>query len=322
MLRKSLLQTYHELKESGSSADFPNVLANVMYKILIDKFKGVSSPWKQYTMQSPLADFKTNNRILVGEANDLKEVQEQGEYSDDTLTDYNYQIGLKTFGRTFSISRQLVINDDLGAIRRQPERFGRAAARTLAKKVVLAIEGDGNMYDGASMFALAHANYGATALANTQAGAAAIFAGMAAIRTATEPSTGEKMGLQPKYLLTGPANEGIAQQLIRSAQIWPISTSGGGTMNPIGSLQILIEPFLTSATSWYIMADPQDCPVVEVGFLDGKDTPDLLMKRADTVNLAGGEDQWGYDFDEIFYKVRYDFAVARAMYQGIYRGNA
>jgi phage major head subunit gpT-like protein len=321
-MRKSLLQTYHELKESGNSADFPNVLANVMYKVLIDKFKGVASPWKQYTTQSPLSDFKTNNRVLVGEANDLLEVSEQGDYADDTLSDYNYQIGLKTFGRKFSIGRQLIINDDLGAIRRQPERFGRAAARTLAKKVVAAIESDGNTYDGKTLFHNDHNNKtNAAALANTQAGAAQVFAGMALMRNATEPSTSEKMGIQPKYLLTSPTNEGIAQQLIRSAQIWPVSTNGGGTMNPIGSLQILIEPFLTSTTSAYIMADPNDCPVVEVGFLDGKDTPDLLMKRADTVNLAGGEDQWGYDFDEIFYKVRYDFAVARAMYQGIVRLN-
>lgn len=320
-MRKTLIQQYHSLKESGSGSDFPNLLANVMYKILIDKFKGVQSPWKQWTYQTDLSDFKTANRVLVSEANDLVEVAADGNYTDDTLTDYNYQIGLKTFGRTFTVGRQLIINDDLQAIRKQPERFGRAAARTLAKKCVAAIEGDGLTYDNDHLFSVGHANYSRVALANTVAGANAVQVAMAGIKKATEPGTGEKMGIVPKYLMVGPDLEFIAQQLIRSAQIWPVSTSGGGTVNPVGSLTLLVEPFLTSATGWYVMADPNDAPVVEVGFLGGKQTPDLLMKRADTVNLAGGEDPYGYEFDEIFYKVRYDFAVARAMYQGIFQGN-
>ncbi|QGH73004.1 MAG: capsid maturation protease [Siphoviridae sp. ctCJE6] len=322
MRRKTLLDTYYELKESGSTSDFPNLLANVMYKILLDKFKSFDSPWKQYTMQSDLADFKTHNRVIVSGAPDLLEVAPDGEYSDSNLTDYNYGIALQTFGRTFSIGRRTVINDDLNAIRQQPARFGRAAARTLVKKIVNQIEGDGLMYDGNHMFTLGHGNYSDTALANTAAGAAAVQTAMVGIKNQTDPDTGEKMGLKPKYLVVPTDLEFIGGQLIRSAQIWPVSTNGGGTLNAISGLELLVEPFLTSTTGWYVMADPADAPVVEVGFLGGKETPDLLMKRADTVNLAGGEDEWGYDFDEIFYKVRYDFALARAMYQGIYRGKA
>ncbi len=322
-MRKTLLQEYHSLKESGSTSDFPNLLANVMYKILLDKFKGVQSPWKQWTYQTTLNDFKTANRVLVSEAPDLLEVSPDGQYQDSSLTDYNYQITLQTFGRTFTVGRQVVINDDLQAIRSQPERQGRAAARTLAKRCVLAIEGDGLTYDNDHLFSNGHGNMPATvALANTVAGANAVQAAMAIIKKATEPGTGEKMGIVPKYLLVPPDLEFVAQQLIRSAQIWPVSTNGGGTVNPVGSLELIVEPFLTSASAWYVMADPQAAPVVEVGFLDGKQAPDLLMKRADTVNLAGGEDPYGYEFDEIFYKVRFDFAVARAMYQGIVRGNS
>ena len=103
----------------------------------------------------------------------------------------------------------------------------------------------------------------------------------------------------------------------------PVNTSGGTTaVGKATRLEVLVEPFFTSATGWYVMADPMDAPVIEVGFLDGKQEPDLLVKKAESVSVAGGEDEWGYDFDEIFFKVRYDFAVARGMYQGIYRGKA
>lgn len=322
MKRKKLLDIYAELKESGSTSDFPNVMADVMYKILIDKFKGVSSPWKQYTMQSDLADFKTANRVIVGEAPDLLKIEDGGPYEDSEIKDYKYQIALETLGRTFTVGRQTVINDDLNVLRQQPARFGRAAARTLIKSIVKGIEGDGSTYDGKSLFHNDHNNKLDVALANTAAGMAAVATAMAMIRTATEPSTSEKMGLEPKFLLVHPNNEYVAQQLVKSAQVWPVSTSGGGTLNPISGLTVLVEPFFTSTTAWYVMADPMDAPVIEVGFLDGKETPDLLVKKADTVNVAGGDDQWGYDFDEIFYKVRHDWAVARAMYQGIIRGKS
>lgn len=321
MRKNSLLSMYHDLKESGTQSDFPNILANVMYKVLIAKFRGVNSPWKQYTTQSDLSDFKQANRVIVSEAPDLVEIQDDGQYTDSSITDYNYGIQLKTFGRTFTVGRKTIINDDLNALRKQPERFGRAAGRILAKRVVNAIEGDGLMYDGSRMFAVAHLNSANTSLTNDAAGATAVQAGITAIENSVDPDTNEKYGITARYLVVGTGLRFIAQQLTRSAQIWPVSTSGGSAQNVI-SLEPLVEPFLTSTTAWYVMADPADLPVVEVGFLNGKETPDLLMKRADTVNMAGGEDEYGYDFDEIFYKVRYDFAVARAQWQGIYRGKA
>lgn len=321
-MRKNLLAMYHDLKESGSSSDFPNLLANTMYKVLIDKFKGVQSPWRQYTLQGDLADFKTADRVIVSEAPDLLEIEEDGQYTDSKLVDDKYQIALKTMGRTFSIGRRVIINDDLDAIKKQPARFGRSSARTLVKKIVAALEGDSFSYDGFRLLdSLRHGNVANTALTNDAAGIAAVVAGMVAIENSTEPRSGEKMGIQAKYLMTGVALADTALRITRGNVYVPVSTSGGS--NDPGMVQQLTpikEPFLTSSTAWYVVADPQDAPWCEVGFLNGKQEPDLLMKRADTVSLAGGEDPYGYEFDEIFYKVRHDWAIATAMHQGIYRG--
>lgn len=325
MKKNALLTQYTNLKESGNTSDWPLLLANIMHKILLEKFKGVNSPWRLYTWQSDLSDFKNADRIILDEAPDLKEVEESGQYEDSFMKDYHYGIQLKTFGRTFSVGRRAIINDDLEALRRQPQRFGRSAARTLAKKIVSGIEGDGLMYDGKSMFAVNRTviNYGNTALTNTSAGIDAVSAGMTTIEKQTD-ETGEKMGLQAKYLVVPPDLEDTGMRIVQGQQFIPVSTNGGTTsIGKATRLEVLVEPFFTSTTGWYIMSDPQDAPVIEVGFLDGKQEPDLLVKRAETVSVAGGaEDEWGYDFDELFFKVRYDFAVARGMYQGIYRGKA
>lgn len=322
-MRRKLLNMYHELKESGSTSDFPNLLANTMFKILIDKFKGVNSPWRQYTMKSNLSDFKTADRVIVGESPDLLEIDEGAPYTDSELVDDKYQIGLKTYGRTFTISRQVIINDDLNAMQRAPQKLGKASARTLIKKIIDGIEGDGNTYDNKSLFHADHSNSGNTTLANTAAGAKAVADAVAAIENSTEPNSSEKMGITAKFLLVPTALRFIAEQLVSSAQILPAVGDGGGTRNVISQLTVLSEPFLTSSTGWYVMADPEDAPVIEVGFLDGKEEPDLLVKKAEAASVAGGgEDPYGYEFDDISYKVRHDWAIARGMYQGIYRGKA
>lgn len=319
----SLIKMYQDLKESASTSDFPNILANSMYKLLIDKFKGVNSPWRQYTWQTEVADFKTADRDFVNEAPDLEEVLEDGVYKDSKLGDNKWQIQLTTFGRVFSIGRRVIINDDLNALKNQPARFGRAAGRTIAKKSVGMLTADGNTYDGYSLFHHSeHGNIGDTALANTAAGATALANAMTAIEKATD-ETGEKMGLTAKYLLVCPDLEDIAMRLIRAREIEVVSTTGGSKEpGKIRRLQVLVEPFFDSTTCWYVLADPEEAPAIEVTFLKGKQTPDLLVLKPTAANLAGGDDPFGYEFDDLSYKVRYDFGHSRAMYQGIYRGHS
>ncbi len=329
-MRKTLLGMYHDLKESASASDFPNLLGNTMYKKLLSRFNGFPSPWRQYTMISDLADFKAHDRVILSEAPDLDEIEADGPYKDAKFSDAKYSIQAKTFGKTFTVGRTAIINDDLHGILTMPQMFGRATVRTMVKKILGLLAGGVNAYDGSTLFALRTAttrNYTVNvALANTAAGMAAVSACMQRMRLQVEPSSGELMGLTPKYLLTGSTLAPVAQQLIRSAQILPASTNGGGTYNVIGALTPIEDPLIDSvlSTSWWaVLADPADCPVIEVGFLNGKAEPDLLVSSASMVSLAGGqEDPYGYEFDEIKYKVRHDWAAQLAYYQGICRGSS
>ena len=65
-----------------------------------------------------------------------------------------------------------------------------------------------------------------------------------------------------------------------------------------------------NAAAWYVLNDPQLAPAITVSFLNGVEEPALLMKRAEMLSLVGGgEDPFGYEFDDITYKVRYDFGA-------------
>jgi len=324
-MRKSMLKIYADLKESASTSDFPYLLGNTLHKDLVNSFKGFPSPWAMYCKKGNLADFNTHDRVILSEAADPKEVEENGNYNSVEFKDYRYQLQLGTWGSTFTVGRRAVINDDKDGIAQFPQKIGRSFVRKMVKNALALLKGQ-NTYDGSALFASAHANFiAATALANSSAGATAVAVACQKLRGMKDPSSNEILGLTPKYLLTGTTLGLIAKQLISSATIWPASTTGGAPTNPLKDLIVIEEPLLDdaiSSTFWAIMADPNDCPVIEIGFLDGKEEPDLLMKKADMISLAGGvEDPYGYEFDDIFYKARHDWGMKLGMYQGIIRGN-
>ena len=323
-MRKTLLQSYHELKEAHATTDFPKLLANTMNKALLQKFKGVASPWRDYTFKSSVPDFKKASRVVLGELGDLTLKVEGGPNQGVSQKENGYDIQVTTRSAALDVTRETIINDDLRALLQTPERFGRAAARTIAKQVVAQIEGDNTAYDGSRLFLAAHGNSGSTALSNDAAGITALSAAMTVIEKATDPISGEKMGFSPKYLVVVPELEDTARRVTDGQAFIPVTTAGGTTqVGKVTRLTVLVEPFFDSTTAWYVIADPNEAPVVEVTFLDGKETPDLLVKKPDTISVAGGgEDRWGYEFDDMHFKARYDFGLALAYYQGIYRGKA
>ena len=83
-----------------------------------------------------------------------------------------------------------------------------------------------------------------------------------------------------------------------------------------GALDIVVDPFLTSATAWYVLADPNDAPTVIVGFLNGRQTPVLLVEKPTMTQVAGGDDEYEFEFDVLRYKVRYDYGGATALWWG------
>lgn len=97
--RTRLLDDYYELRESGSTSDFPNILGNLMYRSLIDWARTVPDVWRSYSAIGDATDFRPLTRIIGNEAEDLIQVLEDGNYVDSKLGDAKYQVQLNTYGR-------------------------------------------------------------------------------------------------------------------------------------------------------------------------------------------------------------------------------
>jgi hypothetical protein len=323
--RSTLLQDYYELKEAGSTSDFPNLLGNVMYRSLIDWAKTVPDAWRQYSAIGDLTDFRPATRIVGYEAEDLLPVGEDGVYQDSKLADAAYTVQLGTYGRAFSIGRNVIINDDLGYIKQQPKRAGRAAARNITKFVAQTLlEGNPNTFDGNPLFDAAHSNNASGG--TTGLSAANLQTGISAMKNQTV--LGVFHSVTPRWLLVPTNLEFTARQILQSAIIVAAAGSAPsgvgittvGNLNVLqGALGIIIDPFLTVPAQYYVLADPAEAPILDVAFLQGKQTPDLLVERPTYTNLAGGDDPYEFEFDVMRYKVRYDYGGAASLWWGGYR---
>jgi len=290
---------------SHSTSDFSSLLANVANKALLQAYQETDETWQAWTATGSLPDFKQATRPNLSLFDSLDEVKEGAEYTYGTYGDKHEPIVLATYGKLFSITRQALINDDLGALSRIPAGMGRAAARQVGNLVYAVLTSNPEMTeDGVALFDAAHNN-----LNPGGAGAPAV-ASVDAMRVAMalqkDPSGNATLGIRPMWMLV-PVELETSAQTLREAIYDPAATAGTLTPNAVqNTFQVISEHRLSSAsaTKWYMTASPGTFPTVEVAFLDGMQAPYM-------------ETQNGWSQDGAQYKVRLDAGVAPLDWRGM-----
>lgn len=311
----SIRRAYEVLVESGSTSDFPLLLGDSMNKVLQKAYQQVPDQWRQLVNIATMPDFKEKEILRVSEADDLLEVQEEGEYKDSTLDESQEKYKLSVFGRTFSVGYRAIINDDLDAIRKQPDRFGKSASRllnTLVFKNVL--EANPNMSDAKALFHADHKNLGNAALAEIS-----LTAAITAMRNQTDEK-GTKIVVVPKFLLVPNELEWTARKLLQSAQVPGTANNDENVLRDVGLVPVVC-PWLTDANDWYLIADPATTDTIEVGFLRGVgEAPQLFLKSPGWTTITGMQvSPFDMDDEPIKYKVRH-IAQAKAVdWRGMYK---
>jgi hypothetical protein len=288
-----------------TTSDFANILSNVAEKILQKAYEVAPSTWQAWCGVASGIDFKSVDRPQLSEAPSLELINEHGEYTYGGFTDFKETNQIKTYGRKFAITRQALINDDLGALQRIPRAFGGAAARRINDLVYAILTSNQTMaYDSVALFHADHSNLAnpAAALSST-----ALGVGRTAMRKQTGPK-GATLNIAPRYLLVPAALEMTADVLLRSVASTD-SEKNAGVVNPWqNALVPVVEARLdaTSDKSWYLAADPTQLDTVEVMFLDGVQTP--YIEELAASNIDGRE-----------FKVRIDVGVRALDHRGMYK---
>jgi len=283
-----------------STSDFPYLLENSIGKKLQAAYGTASETWREWCAVGEVADFKVNSRIRMGSFNSLDVINEGAEYTHGSIGEEKETIQAQTKGKMISLSRQMIINDDLNGFMRIAGLMGRAAARTVGNDAYGVLTANAAMGDGIALFHASHSNT-ATAAAPT---VASVGLARKQMRLQKDPDNNDTLDIRPKYILGPVALEDTLAVLMRS-ETDPAQSNSKKPNAVRNAAQVITDPRLdaNSATAWYMLADQNDVPTVEVAFLDGVDTPYL-------------ESQNGFTIDGVQWKVRLDYGVAAADWRG------
>lgn len=271
------------LQAAFSTNEISGILSNVANKFLVRGFDAVEAAWRRITATRPASDFKEMTGYRLTDDLKYQKVGNSGKIEHGTVGEAVYGNKVDTHARMLSVTRQDLINDDLGALTVIPQRLGRGAG--LAINDVFWTE----WLDDATFFTVGNNNLESASLS---------LAGLDVLNTALRRQTdenGNPLGIRAALLVVPASLETTALKLMRSTTVnlQPDSAAGSPSDFPdanvfAGRYEVVSSSYLDDAslTAWYLMASPLDIPAIETAFLNGQETPTIETADAD-FNVLG-----------------------------------
>ena len=270
-----------ELEAGFSTIDIGGILSNVANKFLLDGFFSVERTWRNICATRNVSDFKTVTSYRLIGTDQYEQVQPGGELKHGTLGNESYTNKADTYGLMLSIDRRDIINDDLGAITTVPRKLGRGSGLKINDVFW------GIFLNNAAFFTAGNKNYltGADTVLSIDGLTKAEVTFMDQV-----DSDGKPIGVMPAILLVPTALSAVGSQLYKSMELRDTTSS---TKYPVanphqGKFRVEVSRYLSNARytgnsskAWYLLAEPNDLPVIEIAFLNGQESPTIETADAD-----------------------------------------
>jgi hypothetical protein len=283
-----------------TTSDFPLLLSAAANKMLLAAYQPAQPTYRQVFLRRDFRDFKPHRHLRVGDFPTLVALNENGEIQAGTMSESQEIISLSTFARRIRVTRQMLVNDDLGAFTDFAAMIGRRVAdfeNATAYQLLATANGAGPTLStgSAAVFAASRANKAASGTALDQGNLATGRAAVMKQKTldGLPISIGSSM-----RLLVGPGLELAARQLTVAVQ----ATQIGNANVFAGFVQPVVEPIITD-NRWYLFSEPASAPVYVYGYLNGAEGPQV------TTGPVSGVD--GVEVSVIF-----DFGVGAIDWRG------
>nr|DAM93586.1 MAG TPA: major capsid protein [Caudoviricetes sp.] len=286
----------------NSTSTFPAIMANLANKSVMVGFNEAETTYQIWAGKGSNRDFKEAARVALSEAGNLELVPEGGQFQQDFLGEASARTKVATYGKLFSLTRQAIINDDLGLFSKIATKYGSAAKRLVNKMVYAQLTGNVKMQDNVALFDTKHGNVAATGEALSVKAIAKAITAMRRQKGITGDAT---LNITPKYLVVPPELEMTAYQIVNSTAA--VDGVNSGVVNPYkGRFVVVADAELTDPDAWYLVADASQHDTIEVTYLNGVETPRLETRQ-------------GFDVDGIEYKVAFDCGVSALDFRGVFK---
>lgn len=286
----------------NSTSTFPAIMANLANKSVMVGFNEAETTYQIWAGKGSNRDFKEAARVALSEAGNLELVPEGGQFKQDSFGEASARTKVATYGKLFSLTRQAIINDDLGMFSKIATKYGSAAKRLVNKMVYAQLTGNVKMQDNVALFDSKHGNVAGTGEALSVKAIAKAITAMRRQKGITGEAT---LNVTPKYLVVPPELEMTAYQIVNSTAA--VDGVNSGVANPYkGRFIVVADAELTDPDAWYLVADATQHDTIEVTYLNGVETPRLETRQ-------------GFDVDGIEYKVAFDCGVSALDFRGLYK---
>lgn len=294
------------------SSAFPAILDTTINKAIVQQYDAVNTTFQKWTTKGTLQDFKESrdHEYVMGGLSPFERVPENGELKEDVpKTALLPTRKLDTYGKSFSMTREAFINDDIGFLTRVPALYAQRYKNTIDEMVYRKIFDNDVTFDGVNLFNANHKNLaGGAGEKPTQA----VIQAMITMMQLQKDNFDKAMYVRPKYIVV-PVGWGFDLQVIfHSAQV---VGSDFNDVNPLHGypIEIVETPVLnmlagSGKAPWFMVADPNSAKSIQVDYLNGQEKP--IVER-DTVATKLG----------FYWKIYGDFGVNVRDFRGIARNN-
>lgn len=327
------------LKEAMTTSDFPLLFGDILDRQMLGAYREISPVWQNFIRRGRVRDFRNAKRFAVDGAEGLlSEVDEREEYPEEALVEKADEVNVRKYGKRIDLSWEAMINDDLDAFRRNPERLARSARRTEQYSATgLYVDANG---PHASLYA---SNWGPDAdVSNIVPGNPPLsFDALEAawqVFADQKDEDGQPIVFDMAELVVPPALQITAERIMNAIEVQygdttdatlPVIRSNNWMRNRV---RLTVDPYIpfhaTAAnanTSWFLFSNPDSSgrAAAELTFLIGHEDPALYERMPNARRVGGGgEAMESFEDDSHALRVRHVLGGARFTNTGGWRVTA
>ncbi|WP_417392030.1 Mu-like prophage major head subunit gpT family protein [Gimesia sp.] len=258
-----------------STLSLSGVLGNVANKYLMKAYNSVISVVEKFCNQTDHMDFKVHTRHRVTADGELVALGKNGEIEHGSMSEETYTNKVDTKARMISLTREDMINDDLGVFKDLVSVFGRGGSNALQRAVYTLLLGNAGSFFHAD-------NNNLLTGAGSALSIEALTAAEAAFLEQTD-SNGLPIGITPELLLCPNALKVTAESIYKETKVNETTTANKPKTNEnphAGKFEPVSTPWLSNATianastkKWFLFGNPDSAPAIQIAYLQGKRRP-------------------------------------------------